>query len=206
MNLPNKLTLSRVFCIPVFLLFSAGIPEYFAGALSVVFPGAAGAAAAYNEFIGGAGRIAAGVIFVAAFATDAIDGYIARKYSMATDFGAFLDPLADKLLVAAALFVLVSRGELGAWIPALIISREFIVTGLRLLAINKGVVLAAGKLGKAKTVVQFAAITLLLFRNFNLGVLAAVNAGYLCMLAAFILTVISGAEYLIKNRTLFSTK
>jgi len=159
----------------------------------------------YDRFIDGAGYIAAGIVFLAAFATDALDGYIARKYDLVTDFGAFLDPIADKLLVTAALIVLTVRGVIGAWIPIIIISREFIVTGLRLLAAGKGVVLAADVFGKAKTLAQSVALTLLLFRNFSISFLISINAGGVLLYAAMVLTVFSGANYIVKNRGLFGT-
>lgn len=204
MNLPNKLTLFRIIMIPVFIFFSAEI----SGPVSEVFGrfGADGFVAAFNRFTAGTGQIIAGVVFVVAFATDALDGYIARKYNLVTDFGIFLDPIADKLLVAAALIVLCSRGITGVWIPVIIISREIIVTGLRLLAVNKGIVLAAGGFGKAKTVTQFVSLTLLLFNNFNIAPLRAVNAGLILLYAAFVITVLSGADYLFKNRELLKTR
>ena len=189
MNLPNKLTLLRIILIPAFMLFAAEPPGW-------LYAPAAG-------FIMEYGLATAGAIFVVAFATDLLDGHIARKYNLVTDFGIFLDPIADKLLVTAALVALTARGALGAWIPVVIVSRELIVTGMRLLGANKGVVLAAGRLGKIKTFVQWAALTLMLFGNFGAAFLININAGLALLYIAAVLTIISGADYIIKNRSLF---
>ena len=202
MNLPNKLTLFRIALIPVFLFFFRELPEPLSLLLS--FFGLDGAVRAFDAFVTGDGFFISGAVFVIAFATDALDGYIARKYKLVTEFGIFLDPVADKLLVTVALVALASRGDIGAWIPAIIISRELIITGLRLLAANKGIVLAAGGFGKAKTVVQSAALTLLLFQNFRLSFLVAVNAGVVLLYVALILTILSGIDYIVKNRSLLS--
>jgi CDP-diacylglycerol--glycerol-3-phosphate 3-phosphatidyltransferase len=201
MNLPNKLTLLRIALVPVFLVFAAPVPD----ALFAFFGlfGYDETLRGYAAFLSdGGGHIVAGVIFLLAFLTDALDGYIARKWNLVTDFGKFLDPIADKLLVTAALIALTAWGQLDAWIPVIIISREFIVTGLRLLAANRGIVLAAGGLGKLKTVAQTAALTLFLFRNFSLGPLEAIHADAVLMYAALVLTVISGLDYLIRNKAL----
>jgi len=202
-NLPNKLTLFRVALIPVFVVLSLRLPGTIAGVFISI--GLEEFVSAYDRFVDGAGYIAAGIIFLTAFATDALDGYIARKYKLVTDFGAFLDPIADKLLVTAALVVLVVRGVIGAWIPIIIISREFVVTGLRLLAANKGIVLAADGFGKAKTAAQSVALTMLLFRNFNVSLLDSINAGGVLLYVAMVLTVFSGINYIVKNRGLFGT-
>ena len=204
MNFPNKLTLLRIALIPVFILFAVGLPEVFSGFFSFIGMGAI--IRAFNSFVASSGLFAAGVVFVIAFSTDTLDGYIARKYNLVTDFGIFLDPVADKLLVTSALVALVARGLIGAWIPVVIISREFIITGLRLLASNKGIVLAAGGFGKAKTVAQSAALTLLLFQNFQIRLPGGINAGGVLLYIALILTLVSGVDYIIKNRALFSGK
>lgn len=171
----------------------------------LVNTGLGGFVLAFNEFITvGGGYIAAGAVFIIAFSTDALDGYIARKYNLITDFGIFLDPIADKLLVAAALIALTANGAVGVWVTVLMLSREFIVTGLRLIAANKGIVLAAGGFGKAKTATQSAALAMLIFRNFNIGILNTVNAGLILLYAALLLTIISGVDYIYKNRALFT--
>ena len=201
MNLPNKLTISRIAMTLLFLLLAAPFPTkpFEIGALSW----AAGFLNSYNEFILGVGKYVAGVVFLIAFVTDVIDGYIARKYNMITDFGKFLDPLADKLLVAAALIVLVERGEISAWVAVIIISREFIVTGMRMIAAGNGVVIAAGTLGKIKTVIQFIALTLALFDNLPFSLVTSFPFDDVFMFLAVVLTVVSGVEYIIKNKEVF---
>jgi CDP-diacylglycerol--glycerol-3-phosphate 3-phosphatidyltransferase len=201
MNLPNRLTLLRVFLIPVFMLFAVPLPDVPAGSPLFEFIGPA--LGAYNRFAGENAGWLAGAVFVLASLTDALDGYIARRYNLITDFGKFLDPLADKLLVSAALIALTARQEVSAWAAVIIISREFIVTGLRLLAVNRGVVLAAGKLGKLKMVFQTAALTLTLFHNFSLPLLNTLRADAVLMFAAVLLTIVSGLDYLLRNRELF---
>jgi CDP-diacylglycerol--glycerol-3-phosphate 3-phosphatidyltransferase len=204
MNLPNKLTILRICMVPVFLLFALPLPDALVRVGGAI--GAGGLLASFNSFFsgGGSGSWICGAIFVAAFATDMLDGYIARRYDMVTDFGKFLDPIADKLLATAALAVLVERGELSAWVLAIIVSREFIVTGARLLAASEGVVLAAGRLGKLKTVAQTIAIALMLFHNFGVRALDAVRADAVFMAAAVILTIVSGVAYIAQNRRLFN--
>ena len=131
MNLPNKLTLLRVIMIPIFVVVL----------LSSLVP------APLNRYI-------AVVIFILASFTDYLDGHIARKYNLVTNFGKFMDPLADKLLVSSAMISMVSMGDIPAWIVIIIISREFIITGFRLIAVENGVVIAASWWGKIKTVSQ----------------------------------------------------
>ena len=169
MNLPNKLTMFRVVLIPIFILvlMSGLIPEP-------------------------ADRYIATVIFCGASFTDYLDGHIARKYNLVTNFGKFMDPLADKLLVSSALICMVEMGTLPAWIVIIIISREFIITGFRLIAAEGGLVIAASWWGKIKTVTQMAMIILLL-----LGV-EGVIAGIFIVLAT-VFTVVSGVEYIAKN-------
>jgi len=193
----------RIIIIPVFLALMTEVAGPVYWFISAV--GAGGAIDGYNAFVKeGGGHIAAGLVFVAAFATDALDGYIARKKGLVTDFGIFLDPIADKLLVAAALIALVANGAIGAWVAVLMISREFIVTGLRLIAAGKGKVLAAGGFGKAKTAAQSVALTLLIFRNFGIGMLDSINAGLALLYVALAFTVLSGADYIIKNKDLLA--
>ena len=200
MNLPNKLTILRIIMIPFFMIFAVPIPQTLIDlpALSAMSQGMR----AFNEFIGGSGWWIAGTIFVLAFITDALDGFIARKYNLITDFGKFLDPIADKLLVTAAIIALVEQQRLSSWIAVVIISREFIVTGVRLLAATQGVVIAAGNIGKLKTVFQTIALTLMLFYNFRLAFLNAIYLDDICMLVAFVLTVVSGVDYILKNKHL----
>ena len=167
MNLPNKLTLLRVVMIPVFVAF---------------------------QLLGY--RYVALILFVAASLTDMLDGKIARKYDLITNFGKFADPLADKLLVTAAMLCLLYQGEINLILVILIISREFIVTGFRLIAAEAGVVIAASMWGKVKTTVQMIMVVVLL-----LGVSTGfwVYLGWILQVAAGVLTVISGVDYIVKN-------
>lgn len=172
MNLPNKLTMFRVILIPFFIVFLLvpGIP---------------------------AGKWIALAIFIVASLTDLLDGKIARKYNLVTNFGKFMDPLADKLLVAAALICLTANGTLAAWISIIIISREFIISGFRLVASDNGIVIAASYWGKFKTTFQMVMIVMLIL-NFD-NVIYQICA-LIVTYAALILTVISLIDYVVKNK------
>lgn len=176
MNLANKLTLLRIFLVPVFMFF-----------LLVQMP--------YGEYISVG-------IFILAAITDSLDGYIARNRNQVTKFGKFMDPLADKLLVTAALISLVEMGKLSAWVTFLIVAREFAITGLRVLAASENITIAASWWGKVKTITQMIAIVALLLDNFPFSYLGfpfdSIMVG-----AAVIFTIISGADYLYKNRSVF---
>lgn len=172
MNLPNKLTTLRVCLVPVFVLFS----------LAEIVPG-------YDKYL-------AVAIFIVASLTDFLDGMIARKYNLVTNFGKFMDPLADKLLVCAALICLVSQSLLPAWMTIVIISREFIISGFRLVASDNGVVIAASYWGKFKTTFQMLMIIVLLL---DLGGIFDLIGQVLTWLA-LLLTVISLIDYLVKNK------
>ncbi len=185
MNLPNKITLSRIALIPIIvILLSVRELEIIpiANAKLII-------------------NIAAAVIFAIASLTDGIDGYIARKYNMVTDLGKFLDPIADKLLVAAAMICLVELQEFPAWMAIVIIAREFIVTGLRIVAIGQGIVMAAEMTGKIKTVVQIIAVLIVLFFGNNgwLDPFFGYSLGWWAMLIAALFTIYSGYVYLAKN-------
>jgi len=171
MNLPNKLTILRVVLVPVFVIFMHIPGEW--------------------------GRWAALAVFIIASLTDTADGYIARKYNLVTDFGKFMDPLADKLLVSAAMICLIIKGLLPAWIVIVIISREFIISGFRLIAAEKGIVIAASWWGKIKTVVQMVMICALLI---NAGAAWFRALEQILIYAALILTIVSLVDYIIKNR------
>lgn len=172
MNVPNCLTILRIFMVPVFVVFML-----------------------VNVF-GGADRYIAGVIFIAASLTDTLDGYLARKNNQITVFGKFMDPLADKLLVCSALICLVELGQLPSWIVIIIVGREFIISGFRLVAAEQGVVIAASYWGKFKTVSQMVMVILLVF-NFG-GAFDVLEQVFIWL--ATILTVISLVDYMYKNR------
>ncbi|WP_377889177.1 CDP-diacylglycerol--glycerol-3-phosphate 3-phosphatidyltransferase [Alkalihalobacillus sp. R86527] len=185
MNLPNKITVSRIFLIPVFLLFLlAPLPL---GETEI-----AGATILNAQLI-------AALIFIVASVTDWIDGYIARKHDLVTNLGKFLDPLADKLLVTSAFVSLVELGSAPAWIVVFILSREFAVTGLRLVAASEGEVLAASNLGKLKTWIQIVAISALLLNNIPFEAFGLPFAT-ISLWAALIITVYSGWDYFNKNK------
>ena len=169
MNLPNKLTMFRVILIPVFIIV------LMAGVFSEPL----------NRYIGVA-------VFCIASFTDYLDGNIARKYNLVTNFGKFMDPLADKLLVSSALICMIELGMLPAWIVIIIISREFIITGFRLIAVENGVVIAASWWGKIKTVMQMAMIIVVMLGSNDL-------IGMVLIALATIFTVISGVDYIVKN-------
>ena len=172
MNLPNKLTLLRVCLIPFFVFF-------------LLFDGG------QNQTY----RYISTAIFIVASLTDLLDGKIARKYNLVTNFGKFMDPLADKLLVGSALIGLTQLGQIPAWMVILIISREFIISGFRLVASDNGVVIAASYWGKFKTTFQMISVVLLILK---IPALALVTN--ICLWIALVLTVVSLADYIIKNR------
>lgn len=172
MNLPNKLTILRVFLIFPFVLFML------------------------TDIGGSTGKYIACVIFIIASFTDFLDGYIARKYKLVTNFGKFMDPLADKLLVCAALICLTSIQMLPAWIVIVIISREFVISGFRLIASDNGIVIAASYWGKFKTVSQMAMIILLII-NFSFPIMNILET--IAIYLSLILTVVSLVDYLVKN-------
>ena len=170
MKTANIITLLRVALVPVFFLTWYFCPWYIPFA-----------------------------IFILASLTDKLDGYIARKYQQITVFGKFLDPLADKILVASALILLVSAGRAPAWMVTVILARELIITGFRTVAMSQGRVLAADWSGKIKTVLQMVAITVLLCPSVGGWMLGPLTLGVWLLLAATLLTIYSGADYIIKN-------
>ncbi|WP_067838386.1 CDP-diacylglycerol--glycerol-3-phosphate 3-phosphatidyltransferase [Amphibacillus sediminis] len=184
MNLPNRITLSRILLIPVFILLLAlpldwGVIDIGHNQLPVV-------------------HLVAASLFIVASGTDWIDGYFARKLNLVTNLGKFLDPMADKLLVSAAFILLIELKLVPAWIVIIILSREFAVTGLRLVAAGEGIVLAAGNLGKWKTTFQLVSIAVLLLHNYPFSYLGW-PVGEVLLYIALLLTVISGVDYFIKN-------
>ena len=173
MTTASKITLSRVLMIPVYL-----VTMYLSHGQT------------------GLWMYVSLAIFVAASLTDFVDGYIARHYHQVTDFGKFLDPLADKLLVIAAMCMFCQWGVFPAWALMIVLTREFAVTGLRLIAVQKGTVIAAGWSGKVKTASTMVCICLILF-----GIPHWLNI--VCQIIILVTTVYSGAEYFIKNADVF---
>ncbi|MBD8013949.1 CDP-diacylglycerol--glycerol-3-phosphate 3-phosphatidyltransferase [Microbacterium sp. APC 3898] len=185
MNIPNQITISRILLIPVFMVVMLAGFDW--GNITLF-----GAEMPVTHFVGG-------LIFIFASLTDWVDGYYARKYNLVTTFGKFLDPLADKLLVSAALIILVELGFAASWIVIIIISREFAVTGLRLVLAGEGEVVAAGSLGKIKTTAQILAIAALLLHN-TIFTLVGLPFGEIMLYIALIFTVWSGWDYFYANR------
>ncbi|EIJ81425.1 CDP-diacylglycerol--glycerol-3-phosphate 3-phosphatidyltransferase [Bacillus methanolicus PB1] len=188
MNLPNKITISRILLIPLFLVVM--LAQFQWGEMKFI-----GTEMPVTHFVGA-------LIFIVASTTDWIDGYYARKYKLVTNLGKFLDPLADKLLVSAALIVLVDLEVAASWIVIIIISREFAVTGLRLVLAGKGEVVAANMLGKIKTWTQIIAISALLLHNpvFEYG---NIPFDDIALWVAMFFTIWSGWDYFYKNRQVF---
>ena len=172
LNLPNKLTMFRILIIPLFLVFLL------------------------SDIGGIYGRYIALVIFVIASITDALDGYIARKRNLITTFGKFMDPLADKILVCSALIGLVQTGDIYAAAVIIIITREFIVTGFRLVVSDKGVVIAASKWGKIKTVSQMIMVIYLLM---GLPGVVFEMIGMALIFVSLVFTIVSAVDYVVKN-------
>lgn len=173
MNLPNKLTTFRVILIPFFVFF-------------MLAPNKTG----INNYI-------AVAIFIVASLTDLLDGKIARKYNLVTNFGKFMDPLADKLLVCSAMICLIQTGQLAAWIVVIIIAREFIISGFRLIASDNGVVIAASYWGKFKTTFQMLMVIVLIL---NIQMSFFQILGVILTYVALILTVVSLIDYIVKNK------
>jgi CDP-diacylglycerol---glycerol-3-phosphate 3-phosphatidyltransferase len=153
-----------------------------------------------NHFIIRYGNYIGAIIFIIAASTDKVDGYIARKRNMITKFGIFLDPIADKLIITAALIALVQREQLTGWAAMIIIAREFIVTGLRLVAAGEKVVLPAGAWGKIKMVAQSIAVALTLLKNFPFSIITNIAFDRYAMGIALIITIYSGYDYIMKNK------
>jgi len=166
MNLPNKITVSRILMVPIFIwVILSGIQN---------------------------SRLIAAVIFIIASVTDFIDGYLARKYELITDFGKLMDPMADKILVASALIALVQIGRISVWPVVIILAREFLITSFRSLAASKGLVIAASIWGKIKTNTQiFAIISLMLTNNWFADIMLWVSV---------IATILSAVDYIRKNK------
>ena len=177
MNLPNKLTILRVILIPFFVFFLI------------------------SPFFDGYGNYIALAIFIIASLTDMADGKIARKYNLVTNFGKFMDPLADKLLVCSAMICLVDLKLIPVWVVLIIIAREFIISGFRLVASDNGIVIAASYWGKFKTNFQMFMIIMLII---DLGTSTAVMIENILIVIATALTIISLVDYLVKNKQVLS--
>ena len=174
MNIANKLTIFRVILVPFFVVFM--LTDF----------------TAYNRWI-------AFGIFVIATITDKLDGTIAHKYNMVTNFGKFMDPIADKLLVCSALICLTATGEVPAWVTIVIIGREFAISGIRLIAADNNVAIAATWWGKSKTIAQMAMIIIILMNVSALHIL-----GQIVMYVSVALTVISLVDYVVKNKNVLT--
>ena len=176
MNLPNKLTIARIIAVPFFI--AAYMLGYYPAAL---------------------------VLFCAASVTDYFDGKIARERGLVTNFGKIMDPLADKILVYSALCLFIESDLIKAWMLILILAREFIIAGMRTVAASEGRVLAAGMSGKIKTVLQMFAVIFFLaalsFSSIRPTLMIVANAVFI---AALVMTVYSGCEYVLKNKDVFS--
>ncbi len=187
MNLPNKITISRIIMVFIFLII-CNVDELIK-----------------DVTLKTTWKIVGFVFIILAGATDILDGYVARKYNLVTDFGKLMDPLADKIFMATAFVMLVDKQILPGWIAVVILSREFMVTGLRLLAANKGEIIAADSTGKIKTFVQM--IFLVFGGSMWIGWINPVNSKsilwiifYSCVM---IITVYSGVAYFVKHKTLY---
>lgn len=184
MNIPNRITLSRIFLIPIFILLLSLPLDWGVWVIG-------GAHLPVDDFV-------AALLFILAAGTDWIDGYYARKYNLVTNLGKFLDPMADKLLVSSAFILLIEMELIPAWVVILIISREFAVTGLRLVAAGEGIVMAAGNMGKWKTAFQLIAISALLLHNVPFSYLS-LPFDMITLYIALVLTILSGIDYFVKN-------
>lgn len=201
MNLPNKLSLLRIILIPVTMLFMLPVSIY------------GFEPASWNAFIAEHGMLIAGIVFIVASLTDFFDGQIARRCNLITDLGKFLDSLADKMLVIAVLIAFVATGRISPWLLAIIVLREFMVTGIRLVASKEGVVMAAKMIGKIKTTTQMIAIIYLMFEptimkftgddyQSSLTTPCAVSiVGDVLFGICVLMTIISGLDYLVKNKS-----
>ncbi|MDD3852626.1 MAG: CDP-diacylglycerol--glycerol-3-phosphate 3-phosphatidyltransferase [Syntrophomonadaceae bacterium] len=173
MNIANSLTILRIFLIPVFVFI-----------LLIKIP--------YGDYL-------AALVFIAAALTDSLDGYLARKLRQVTKLGIILDPLADKLLITAALISLVELGAMPGWIAIVILGREFAVSGLRAVKAEEGIIIPASKMGKTKTVVQVVAVLLLILQS-SYQHIVPLPLGEWAMYIAVIITIVSGVEYFYRFR------
>lgn len=197
MNLPNKITISRIALVPLFMIFVIPIPDATVNLPLLSF--IKSEMLEINKFINSYGTYVAAVLFILAASTDGVDGYIARKHKMVTAFGKFLDPIADKLLITAALIALVQREVVTGWAAMIIISRELLVTGMRLVAAGEGQVVAANKSGKIKMVCQTVAVSVALLNNFPFSLFTDIQIDAYLMFIAVVVTIYSGIDFFAKN-------
>ncbi|MEK3922440.1 CDP-diacylglycerol--glycerol-3-phosphate 3-phosphatidyltransferase [Paenibacillus sp. FSL K6-2393] len=177
MNLANQITLARIVLIPLFMI----------------------------SFLNQQSTITALLIFAVAAGTDKLDGYVARKYNQITNLGKLLDPLADKLLIAAALIMMVQENMISSWIAVIIIGREIVITALRMVATEQGIALAADRYGKIKMVLQVAAIIAILLNNVPFSLLTEVRVDVILLWLAAGVTLLSGLNYIVVNYKLLQT-
>lgn len=187
MNLANRITIARMALIPLFMICFYTYPSIIADEPGIF------------RFLNEYGKVCALILFVVAASTDKLDGYIARKYNQITNLGKLLDPLADKLLISAALIMLAESGMIPSWIAVIIIGREFAITALRLAATGQGIALAADRFGKIKMVLQVSAIIAVLLNTAPFHMFAKLPVDEVILLAAAILTVLSGLHYIVQN-------
>ena len=177
MTTASKITMARIALIPFFIV--AAIMGYNYAAL---------------------------VFFVVAALTDSLDGYVARHYNQVSTFGKFIDPLADKLLVFAALLIFVENGQMASWACMIVIAREFAVTGLRLVAMEDGTVIAAGTSGKIKTALSMVCICIMFLPIHDFALVSWLTVDVICVVLIVLVTVYSGIDYFVANKTAFNTK
>jgi CDP-diacylglycerol--glycerol-3-phosphate 3-phosphatidyltransferase len=187
MNLANKITIARMLLIPIFILLFPIFPDWLIKE-SVIL-----------QHLNSYGIYYAAAVFILASATDKLDGHIARKYNQITNMGKLLDPLADKLLISAALILMVSQQLIYSWIAFAIIAREIIITGIRIVASSQKIALQADQYGKIKMVFQVIAITAVLLNNGPFGFISGIPVDQILMYIALILTIYSGFNYIKNN-------
>ncbi len=187
MNLANKITLARVGLIPLFIIFLQPYPTWMIEKYSVI------------QYLNSYGALWAFGIFVLAASTDKLDGYIARKYNQITNLGKLLDPLADKLLISIALIMLVQGQQISTWIAIVVIGREILINGIRILAAAKGIALAADRYGKLKLVFQVIAIAAVLLNTYLQSLIGGFPVAGILMSVAVFLTLYSGYNYIKNN-------
>lgn len=180
MTTASKITMARIAMIP-----------FFVAAALIEFPG--------NNYV-------ALAIFIVASVTDSLDGYVARHYNQISDFGKFIDPIADKMLVTAALLIFVERGQMASWACMIVIAREFAVSGLRLVAVEKGKVIAAAMSGKIKTAASIVCSCVMFLPFHDQSILSWMTVDKLCVAIIVFTTVYSGIEYFIDNKGVLETK